>query len=83
MNTHDAGLEVLRDQLRRAERILELTKQEVGHNPVQYRLFSQGIIDLIESLRADLDAYPGVAPARLAQTVHAQDQAAMPEPARP
>ncbi len=60
----DAGLEVTRDQLRRAERILELTKQEVGHNPVQYHLFSAGVIDMIDSLRAEIDAYLGVTPAR-------------------
>jgi hypothetical protein len=64
MIRNDAQLALTRERLQQAERILEATKQDFGHNPVQYRLFSAGIIDIIDSMRADIDAYLGVAPAR-------------------
>ncbi len=62
MIVNDAELDVVQRQLERAERILELTKEECGHNPVQYRIFSAGIIDIIDSMRADIDAYLATSP---------------------
>lgn len=82
MIVNDAELEVVQSQLRKAEHILELTKREVGHNPVQYHLFSSGIIDLIDSLRADIDAYLGVTTAREPVT-HPPDQQVTSGTARP
>ena len=60
----DAQLTLMRERLQQAERILELTKQECGHNPVQYPIFSAGIIDIIDSMRADIDAYLATPTAR-------------------
>lgn len=57
----DAGLAHVRDQLRRAESILESYRREfLPHNEVQYRLFSGSTVDLIRSMRADIDAYLGI-----------------------
>jgi hypothetical protein len=78
----DAQLALARERLQQAERILELTKQECGHNPVQYPLFSAGIIDIIDSMRADIDAYLGVAPVR-DPAPHPSDQEAAHEAGRP
>ncbi len=59
MITNDAGLELVREQLQRAERILEANKRDFGHNPVQYDLFSANVMDMIDEMRADIDAYLG------------------------
>ncbi len=74
----DAQLAVARQRLAKAEAMLDDTKREVGHNPVQYPFFSAGLIDLIDSMRADIDAYLGVAP-----VPHTPDQVAVPETSRP
>lgn len=55
----DAQLVLARRNLQQAESILEANKRDFGHNPVQYRLFSMGIIDIINSMRDDIDAYTG------------------------
>ncbi len=78
----DAELGVVRDELRRAEAVLESTKRKFAHNPVQYDLFSAGIIDIIDSMRADIDAYLGGPPAR-EPAGHPTDQGVTPGAARP
>jgi hypothetical protein len=59
--TNDAELEVVRKQLQRAEAALEACRRDfLPHNEVQYRLFAGSTIDLIQSLRAEIDAYLGI-----------------------
>jgi hypothetical protein len=59
----DAELEVVRQQLHLAEAALDACRRDfLPHNEVQYRLFAGSTIDLIQSLRADIDAYLGIGP---------------------
>lgn len=61
MITNDNELRITRERLRQAESILESTRRDfLPHNPVQYRLFAGTTIDLIQSIRADIDAYLGI-----------------------
>ncbi len=63
MITNDAELEVVRQQLHRAEAALDACRRDfLPHNEVQYRLFAGSTIDLIQSIRADIDAYLGIGP---------------------
>lgn len=64
MITTESELDLVREQLHRAESALQATRRKFADNPIQYRLFSETTIDLIRSLRADIDAYLGVAPTR-------------------
>jgi hypothetical protein len=69
MIADDDDLRRTRERLHQAEAALDATWREVGHNPVQYKLFSDGLIDLIRSFRADIDSYLGLAPAPQAAAV--------------
>jgi hypothetical protein len=62
----DEGLKVVLEQLQLAESMLEKTHQQFGHNPVQYKLFADGLIDLIEGFRSELRAH-GVMPEAIGQ----------------
>jgi hypothetical protein len=54
---NDEELLRARQRLRDLEEILDSTWREVGHNPVQYKLFSAGTIDLIQDFRREIDEY--------------------------
>ena len=82
MIRNDAQLALTRERLQQAERILEATKRDFGHNPVQYHLFSIGIIDIIDSMQADIDAYLGATPAR-EPVPHPSDHVPVPGAGRP
>jgi hypothetical protein len=63
MITNDNELQITRERLRLVESALEATRRDfLPHNEVQYRLFSGTTIDLILSIRADIDAYLGIGP---------------------
>jgi hypothetical protein len=60
---NDVELEVVRKQLHRAEAALDACRRDfLPHNEVQYHLFAGSTIDLIRSIRADIDAYLGIGP---------------------
>ncbi|MGL4552973.1 MAG: hypothetical protein ACRC33_17495 [Gemmataceae bacterium] len=61
MITDDNELRITRERLRLAEAALESSRRDfLPHNEVQYRLFAGSTIDLIQSIRADIDAYLGI-----------------------
>jgi hypothetical protein len=61
MITNDNDLRSTRERLRQAESIFEATRRDfLPHNEVQCRLFSGTTIDLIQSIRAEIDAYLGI-----------------------
>jgi hypothetical protein len=63
MITNDAELEVVRKQLGRVEAALDSLRREVKpKNEKLYELLAESYIDLLQSLRADIDAYLGIAP---------------------
>lgn len=63
MITNDDELRITRERLRLAEAALEAARRDfLPHNEVQYRLFSGSTIDLIQAIRADIDAYLGIGP---------------------
>ncbi len=65
MIRNDAELAVTRQQLDRAERALRSLREEVEpHNPARFRLMAESYIDMIQRLRAAVDAYLGVVPVR-------------------
>jgi hypothetical protein len=59
--TNDNELRITRERLAQAESILDSCRRDfLPHNEVQYRLFAGSTIDLIQSMRADIDAYLGI-----------------------
>src|SRR5437660_1576640 len=60
--TNDTELEVVRQQLRKAEAALDACRHDFRDNEVQYRLFAGSTIELIQSIRAEIDAYLGIGP---------------------
>jgi hypothetical protein len=73
--TNDNELRITRERLRLAEAALEATRRDfLPHNEVQYRLFAGSTIDLIQSIRAEIDAYLGIGPdADLAVALEGKD----------
>ncbi len=57
MITDDDGLRLTRERLAAAESAVEATRREVGDNPVQLHLFTNGLADIIREMRADIEAY--------------------------
>jgi hypothetical protein len=73
MITNDAQLEVVREQLRRIEAALDSLRREVkvkSKNEKLYEVMSRGYIDLLLSIRGDIDAYLGIDP----QAVNAEEK---------
>lgn len=64
MITNDAELEVVRTQLNRAEAALDALRQEVqSKNERTFDAMAESYIDMVQSLRAEIDTYQGrVAP---------------------
>src|SRR4051812_33262383 len=63
MITNDNELRITRERLRLAESALDAYRRDLlPHNEVQYHLLAGSTIDLIQSIRADIDAYLGIAP---------------------
>src|SRR5579872_3462746 len=63
MITNDAELEVVRKQLARVEAALDSLRREVKpKNEKTYHLMAETSIDLLQSLRSEIDAYLGIAP---------------------
>ncbi len=61
MITNDNELRITRERLSLAEAALESLRRDVmPRNEVQYRLFSGTTIDLIRSIRADINDYLGI-----------------------
>jgi hypothetical protein len=59
--TNDTELEIVRQQLRRAENALDACRRDfLPKNEVQYHLFAGSTIELIQSLRAEIDEYLGI-----------------------
>jgi hypothetical protein len=64
MITSDAELEVVRKQLGRVEAALESLRRDVRPRNVKtYELMAESYVELLRSLRADVDAYLGIATA--------------------
>lgn len=56
----DAGLAQTRELLANMEAVLASYRKELlPHNEFQYHLFTEGVIELINQFRADIDAYLG------------------------
>src|SRR5947209_15300336 len=60
--TNDTEVEVVRQQLRKAEAALDACRRDFRDNEVQYKLFAGSTIDLIQSIRAEIDTYLGIGP---------------------
>jgi hypothetical protein len=61
MIKNDAELEVVRSQLGRVEAALDSLRRDVKpKNENMYALMAESYIDLLHSLRADIDAYLGI-----------------------
>ncbi len=62
MITNDAELSVVRQQLGRVEAALDSLRRDVKpKNESMYELLAESYIDMLQSLRADIDAYLGIA----------------------
>jgi hypothetical protein len=59
MIANDAQLEVVREQLARAERALASLRSEIT-NERNFALFSEAYVDQINELKAEIDAYEKV-----------------------
>jgi hypothetical protein len=63
MIANDNELRITRERLALAEAALDACRRDfLPHNEVQYRLFAGSTVDLILSIRADIDAYLGIGP---------------------
>ncbi len=63
MITNDNELRITRERLHLAESALDAYRRDLlPHNEVQYHLLAGSTIDLIQSIRADIDAYLGIGP---------------------
>jgi hypothetical protein len=63
MITNDNELRLTRERLQLAEAALDACRRDfLPHNEVQYHLFAGSTIDLIQSIRAEIDAYLGIGP---------------------
>ncbi len=63
MITNDNELRITRERLGLAEAALDSLRRDVlPVNEVQYHLFAASTIDLIQSLRTDIDVYLGIGP---------------------
>lgn len=63
MITNDDELRITRERLRLAEAALDAYRRDLlPRNEVQYRLLAGSTIDLVQSIRAEIDAYLGLAP---------------------
>src|SRR5688572_3394722 len=61
MITNDQQLAVVREQLTRAESALDALRHEVlPQNERMYEVMSESYVDMILSLRGDIDAYLGI-----------------------
>ena len=61
MITNDAELSVVRQQLGRVEAALDSLRRDVkAKNENMYELLAGSYIDMLQSLRADIDAYLGI-----------------------
>ena len=66
MITNDEELEIVRRQLKRAESALDSLRHDVKpKNEELYHLMAESYIDMLLSLRTDIDAYLGIAPVKL------------------
>ena len=73
MITNDNELRITRDRLRLAEAALDACRRDfLPHNEVQYRMFAGSTIDLIHSIRGEIDAYLGLAPATARKIAEAE-----------
>ncbi len=61
MITTDAELKVVREQFTRVEAALESLRCEVKpKNETMYQLMAESYLDMLQSLRAEIDAYLGI-----------------------
>ena len=65
MIANDEQLQLVREQVATLESALEsLAKSVCPRSEMQYRVFAEGYVDQIAILRADIDAYLGIASPR-------------------
>jgi hypothetical protein len=74
MITNAAELEVVRKQLARVEAALDSLRQEVKpKSEANYALMSESYVEMLTSLRAEIDAFTRIAPGSLDRTYSQAD----------
>ena len=69
MITNDEELEIVRRQLNHVESALDSLRHDVKpKNEKLYHLMAESYIEMLQSLRADIDAYLGIPPVTLPES---------------